>query len=118
MAQEHAEVVERRFGEAGQRFLRELPERLSDVAGRWHLTLCESLPIGIGGFLVGARTQDGRDAVLKLSPTGGEQDRVNELEAWALDRWRGCPAVPRRPGGGRAAHRAVCSRSDDRHAPR
>jgi len=51
------------------------------------------LPIGIGGFLVGVRTTDGEEAVLKLSPTGEGQDRVNQLEAYALGRWQGNGAV-------------------------
>ncbi len=88
-----AEVIARRFGAAGERFLRELPGRLAVVAARWRLALGAPLPIGIGGYLVGARTAEGADAVLKLSPTGGEQDRANALEAWALERWFGEGAV-------------------------
>jgi streptomycin 6-kinase len=88
-----AQVIARRFGAAGERFLRELPERLAGVAARWRLALGEPLPIGIGGYLVAARTAEGADAVLKLSPTGGEQDRANALEAWALERWYGEGAV-------------------------
>jgi streptomycin 6-kinase len=36
---------------------------------------------------------NGTEAVLKVSPTGGEQDAVNELEAYALRRWGGQGAV-------------------------
>ncbi len=90
---ENAEVIARRFGPSGQRFVRELPQRLADVAARWELTLTEPLPIGIGGYLIGVRTVDGREAVLKVSPTGGEQDHRNELEAYALKRWCGEGAV-------------------------
>lgn len=74
-------------------FLAELPDRLAGIAERWGLRLGVPLPIGIGGYLVLVRTPEGGEAVLKLSPTGGEQDRANELEAWALGRWAGVGAV-------------------------
>lgn len=95
MPHQNAEVIARRFGDAGQRFLRELPERLAELTSRWELSLGEPLPIGIGGFLVSAQTTEGQEAILKLSPTGGAQDRVNELEAYALGRWQGDGAVRR-----------------------
>ena len=91
--EENAEAIARRFGASGERFLRELPQRVADIAGRWHLTLGEPLPIGIGSYLVAARMPDGHEAVLKVSPTGGEQDNANELEAYALRRWGGEGAV-------------------------
>jgi hypothetical protein len=74
-------------------FLAELPDRLAGIAERWALRLGAPLPIGIGGYLVLVRTPEGGEAVLRLSPTGGEQDRANELEAWALGRWAGVGAV-------------------------
>jgi streptomycin 6-kinase len=47
----------------------------------------------VGGYLVAVRMVDGSEAVLKLSPTGGGQDEVNALEAYALRRWGGEGAV-------------------------
>ncbi|HTX09740.1 MAG TPA: aminoglycoside phosphotransferase family protein [Solirubrobacteraceae bacterium] len=90
---DRAEVIARRFGPTGARFLDELPGRLTNIVGQWGLTLGKSLPIGIGGYLVEAWTSAGDEAVLKLSPTGGEQDRANKLEAYALERWNGHGAV-------------------------
>jgi streptomycin 6-kinase len=91
---QNAEAIARRFGPSGERFLRELPQRLAAIAARWNLVLGESLPVGIGGYLVAVRTASGDDAVLKLSPTGAaEQDKLNELEAYALRRWDGEGAV-------------------------
>lgn len=83
-----ADAITRRFAD-GAEFLATLGTRLDAVARAWDLTLQEPLPIGIGGYLVGARTADGRDAVLKLSPTAPPQDRANLLEAYALRRWAG-----------------------------
>jgi streptomycin 6-kinase len=90
---ENAEVIARRFGAAGEQFLRELAERLADIATRWELQLGEALPLGIGGYLVAAQLRDGQQVVLKVSPTGGEKDVANELEAYALKRWQGDGAV-------------------------
>lgn len=91
---ENAEAITRRFGPSGERFVRELSQRVAEIASRWDLVLGAPLPIGIGGFLVVVRTGDGTDAVLKVSPTGdAEQDGANELEAYALRRWDGEGAV-------------------------
>lgn len=90
----NAAAIGRRFGPSGERFLRELPRRLERIAARWELELGAPLPVGIGGYLVCATTAGGEDAVLKLSPTGDEeQDRANDLEAYALRRWSGTGAV-------------------------
>ena len=78
----NAEAIARRFPD-GAAFLATLEDRLAEVAQRWSLTLLDPLPIGIGGYLVGARTMDGREAVLKLTPADVE------LEAYALRRWAG-----------------------------
>ena len=86
--QANAEAIARRFPD-GAEFLATLPSRLDEIAQRWQLTLLDSLPIGIGGFLIGVRTADRREAVLKLSPVCAPQSRVNQLEAYALRRWRG-----------------------------
>jgi streptomycin 6-kinase len=94
LPEENAAAVARRFGPSGVRFLRELSRRLADIAAGWDLALGEPLPIGIGGYLVLVRTAGGDGAVLKVSPTGdGAQDEANELEAYALRRWRGDGAV-------------------------
>ena len=91
--EENAEIVARRFGASGVRFLAELPQRVADLAARWDPALGDPLPAGIGGYLVGVRMADGTAAVLKVSPTGGRQDKANELEAYALRRWGGEGAV-------------------------
>jgi hypothetical protein len=83
---ENAMWIARRFGASGERFPQSLPERLTNWADRWRLTLGEPLPPGIGGYLVTARTAEREAAVLKLSPTGGAQDNANELESYALTR--------------------------------
>ena len=49
--------------------------------------------MGIGGFLASVRMRDGRDAVLKLSPLGGEQAAINVREEYALRRLDGVGAV-------------------------
>jgi streptomycin 6-kinase len=90
---ENAEVIARRFGESGAAFLRELPERVRCVCERWALEPLGSLPVGIGGYLLAVRMNDSREAVLKLSPTGGPQDAANAREAHALRRWHGSGAV-------------------------
>src|SRR3954452_24977797 len=89
---EDAEAIARRFPD-GAECLATLATRLANVAQMWSLTLLEPLPIGIGGYLVRARTAGDRDVVLKLSPTGPPQDRVNRLEAYALRRWAGRDAA-------------------------
>jgi streptomycin 6-kinase len=91
--EKNAAVIARRFGRSGERFLSELPQRVAAIAARWSLVLGQPLPIGIGGYLVSVRMANGTEAVLKVSPTGGEQDEVNELEAYALRRWGGEGAV-------------------------
>lgn len=88
LTDDHAAAVARRFPD-GETWLAGLEARLADVVGRWRLTPLRPLPGGIGGYLVDVRTADGRDAVLKLSPTAGAQGAANRLEAYALRRWSG-----------------------------
>jgi len=83
----------RRFGPSGERFLRELPDRLAQRAEQWHLVLGPPYPVGIGGYVVQAERADGSAAVLKLSPTEAEQARANQLEVLMLRRWAGQGAV-------------------------
>jgi len=82
-----------RFGRSGEQFLHELPDRLAQRAELWHLVLGPPYPVGIGGYLVQAERPDGSAAVLKLSPTGSEQARANQLEVLMLRRWSGQGAV-------------------------
>ncbi len=84
---DRAEVIIRRFGPSGEQFLHELPDRLAKRAEQWHLVLGPPYPVGIGGYLVQAERPDGSAAVLKLSPTGSEQARANQLEVLMLRRY-------------------------------
>lgn len=88
LTDDHAEAVTRRFPD-GEAWLAGLEARVADVLARWRLTPVRPLPGGIGGYLLDVRTADERDAVLKLSPTAGEQGAANRLEAYALRRWAG-----------------------------
>jgi len=90
---DRAEVIMRRFGPSGEQFLRELLDRLAQQAEQWHLVLGPPYPVGIGGYLVQTECSDGSAAVLKLSPTGAEQARANQLEVLMLRRWSGQGAV-------------------------
>ncbi|MDA0180121.1 aminoglycoside phosphotransferase family protein [Solirubrobacter phytolaccae] len=89
---DNADAIARRFTD-GAEFLATVESRATESARRWALKLLEPLPMGIGGYLVGVRTKDGRDAVLKLSPTAPPQARANRLEVYALRRWAGAGAV-------------------------
>lgn len=86
---EAAAVIARRFGADGEAFIERLPAILAAATRKWNLTIGESLPMGIGGYLVGAADAHGREVVLKLSPTGECQRGASEREAYALTRWQG-----------------------------
>jgi len=85
---DNAEAIARRFSD-GTEFLATVAARAETLARRWSLTLLAPFPLGIGGYLVPVLTDDGREAVLKLSPLAPPQDRANRLEAYALRRWAG-----------------------------
>jgi streptomycin 6-kinase len=77
--------VARTFGDAGRRWLEELPEITAELAARWRLELGAELPGGVLACVREARTIAGRRVVLKIAvpfvPAGDE--------AAALRSWKG-----------------------------
>ena len=57
------------WGEAGRRFVEELPDQRTELVQRWQLTLGAPFPMSYH-WVCGARTADGTEAVLKLGPPG------------------------------------------------
>lgn len=91
MPQQNAEVIARRFGAAGQRFLRELPERLADISGRWQLVVGEPLHRYDAQAIVMGAHGHGRVAVIL---GGTSRDVVRNADApWF---WPGPPDGARR----------------------
>ena len=77
------------WGEAGERWLRELPATLAAVSADWGVALGEPFALTYH-WVCRARTPDGRPAVLKLGvPSGGHLP----VEAAALRGWAGRGAV-------------------------
>lgn len=74
-----------RLGRRGEQWTRELPDTLRELAELWSLELGRSLPGGSSSYVVGARTADGRDAVLKIAlpdparPTSALEDQADVL---------------------------------------
>ena len=72
------------LGPAGAAWAAGLPEQVATLAQRWSLTIGRPLPGGSSSYVVGARTADGRDAVLKLVlPGPGLEDQVATLRTAA-----------------------------------
>jgi streptomycin 6-kinase len=72
------------WGEAGARWLDDLPRVLAEVARDWHLTIGAPFDLSYH-YVVAARQDDGTHAVLKLGvPTGDSlRDEVPALRAFA-----------------------------------
>ncbi|MCA2219511.1 aminoglycoside phosphotransferase family protein [Jidongwangia harbinensis] len=77
------------FGDAGRRWLAEVPELALAVAGRWALRLGEPYPDGTHALVLPVERADGSPAVLKLPLRDGE----NDTEAYALRAYDGDGAV-------------------------
>lgn len=60
------------WGEAGRRFLSELPDTVAAVAARWDLAVDEPYPLSYH-WVAPATRADGTAAVLKLAPPGADQ---------------------------------------------
>ncbi|MFC7304398.1 aminoglycoside phosphotransferase family protein [Streptomyces monticola] len=71
-----------RIGRAGERWLAELPTLVRDVAELWSLTLGPALSGGSAGYVVAARTLDGRRAVLKVAlPDPDAEAQIHTLRS-------------------------------------
>jgi streptomycin 6-kinase len=80
--------VARTFGDAGRRWLDELPDITAGLVARWQLELGPELPGGVLACVREARTAAGRRVVLKIGvPFLPARD-----EAAALRGWNGGPA--------------------------
>lgn len=66
------------FGQAGERFLADLPGLLRQAAQRWHLTIGEPFKLSYN-YVCAAQDPDGRDVVLKIGVPG--PGLVSEIEA-------------------------------------
>ena len=78
------ERLSARFGSEIETWFDELPRTLTTLSRRWGLELAAAIPRGSVSAVFRGRLDDGRHAVLKVSP-----DRARILsEATALDRWR------------------------------
>jgi streptomycin 6-kinase len=68
------------LGEAGTAWADALPARLGELAALWSLTLGRPRPGGSSSYVVGARTADGRDVVVKVAlPDPGLAAQVKTL---------------------------------------
>ncbi len=74
------------FGEAGQRWLNELPSLLEEAAQKWDLTLGEPLLLSYN-YVCAAKRADGSDVVLKLGVPNREL--LSELNALRLFHGKG-----------------------------
>jgi streptomycin 6-kinase len=75
--------VARTFGDAGRRWLDELPAITADLAARWQLELGAELPGGVLACVRDARTAVGRPVVLKIGvPFFPARDEAAALRAW------------------------------------
>lgn len=69
------------LGAAGADWLAELPAVLDDLTRRWSLTLGRPLPGGSASYVVGARTRDGTEVVVKIAaPDPGFEAQVRALD--------------------------------------
>jgi streptomycin 6-kinase len=73
-----------RFGSEVERWFEELPGRLETLAMRWRVELEAAIPRGSASAVFACRLDDGRRAVLKVSP---DRARIAS-EGTALDGWR------------------------------
>ncbi len=93
------ESVRRRalaYGEAGARWLRELPAIVEEIARRWDITVGSTLTGGTAGYVVDATTADGDDVVLKVAiPSSIEGAGMFEraVASYGLAGGRGCATV-------------------------
>lgn len=72
-------------GSAGAAWLAALPDAIADIAGRWGLTIGESPPNATEAFVAFARTEDGRDVVLKAVIAGVDPTRQEMRALRAAD---------------------------------
>ena len=69
------------LGAAGQRWQDALPDVLDELAVRWSLRYDRTVPGGSASYVVGARTADGADVVVKVAlPDPGLSAQVAALE--------------------------------------
>jgi streptomycin 6-kinase len=62
-------------GEAGRRWLADLPRQVADIERRWAITVGQPSRNGTEAFVAEARTHDGQDVVLKLVIPGADPAR-------------------------------------------
>ncbi|GIF02377.1 aminoglycoside phosphotransferase family protein [Paractinoplanes rishiriensis] len=84
-----AQRVTATFGDAGRRWVAEVPDVAAAVADRWALRLGDPFPEGTHALVLPAVRPDGARAVLKLPLRDGE----NDAEAFALRAYDGDGAV-------------------------
>lgn len=75
----------RRFGDAVEPWLEDLPRRLAALGDRWNLQIGEVIPQGSMSVVIRCRAREGQPAVLKLTP---DTKRLAD-EAAALRQWSG-----------------------------
>jgi len=68
-------------GEAGLRWLLDLPDLVAEIEERWSITIGEPLPDANEGYVARAKRSDGTAAVVKLLvPMGWYNDQIGTLE--------------------------------------
>ena len=80
-----------RFGADVEEWWAQLPAALPELAGRWGLVVGEPVGRGNTSLVIRCRIDDGRAAMLKLTPDAG----LASTEALALRSWEASGHVPR-----------------------
>jgi streptomycin 6-kinase len=68
------------LGRLGEQWLRDLPGLVASLEEQWSISVGPAIPGGSGSYVARARTEDGRDAVLKVSlPDPGFAAQVSTI---------------------------------------